>query len=82
VAQSGQGSGTQSTSRQVGSALGIAILGTILFASLGGILSHRIDGSVDAATKEKVVTAVTASAGAAIPGLGRDPATQRRAIGP
>ena len=31
VERSGQGSGTQSTARQVGSALGIAVLGTVLF---------------------------------------------------
>lgn len=30
----GQGSGTQSTSRQIGSALGIAVLGTILFTGI------------------------------------------------
>ena len=35
LARSGEGSGIQSTSRQVGSALGIAILGTVLFATLG-----------------------------------------------
>ena len=39
VEQSGQGSGTQSTSRQIGSALGIAILGTVLFAGLGALLT-------------------------------------------
>ena len=37
VRESGQASGTQSTSRQVGSALGIAILGTVLFTSTAGI---------------------------------------------
>jgi len=35
VANSGQASGTQSTSRQIGSAFGIAILGTVLFTALG-----------------------------------------------
>ena len=34
VERSGQGSGTQSTARQIGSAFGIAILGTVLFATL------------------------------------------------
>ena len=33
VANSGQASGTQSTSRQIGSAFGIAILGTVLFSA-------------------------------------------------
>ena len=45
IEQSGQGSGTESTSRQVGSALGIAILGTILFTSVGGSLEARLADS-------------------------------------
>lgn len=40
VANSGQGSRTQSTTRQLGSALGVAILGTVLFGSLAGRLSE------------------------------------------
>jgi EmrB/QacA subfamily drug resistance transporter len=44
TAQSGQASGTQSTTRQVGAALGIALLGTILAAGLGsGTKSRLID---------------------------------------
>ncbi len=42
TAQSGQASGTQSTTRQVGAALGIAILGTILAASLGSETEARL----------------------------------------
>jgi len=69
--QSGQGSGTQSTSRQVGSALGIAILGTILFSSLGAGLQAKLDErpEIPAAVATQIVDAVVDSAGSAIPGL-------------
>ncbi len=69
--QSGQGSGTQSTARQIGSALGIAILGTILFSSLGGILGSKLAerDELPAATQEQIVDAVVDSSGTAIPGL-------------
>ena len=64
---SGQGSGTQSTSRQVGSALGIAILGTVLFTSTGGILSNSLDDAgVREAQRDQIVSSVVDSAGAAI----------------
>ena len=64
---SGQGSGTQSTSRQVGSALGIAILGTVLFTSTGGILSNSLDDAgVPEAQRDQIVSSVVDSAGAAI----------------
>lgn len=70
VEKSGQGSGTQSTSRQVGSALGIAILGTILFTSVGASLQSRIaDSPLPDAQKTQIVDAVVNSAGNAIPGL-------------
>lgn len=77
VEQSGQGSGTQSTSRQIGSALGIAVLGTVLFAGLGGILGQRLDDTgLPAAQREQVVSTVVSSAGAAITGLAADPDTR------
>ena len=64
---SGQGSGTQSTSRQVGSALGIAILGTVLFTSTGGILSNSLDDAgVPEDQRDQIVSSVVDSAGAAI----------------
>jgi EmrB/QacA subfamily drug resistance transporter len=70
VEQSGQGSGTQSTARQIGSALGIAILGTILFTSVGTVLDARLaDRGVPAATAEQISSLVVDSAGTAIPGL-------------
>ncbi len=76
VQQSGQGSGTQSTARQLGSALGIAILGTILFTSTAGLLGSALDDrGLPAAERDKVVSAVVDSAGGAIAGLEANPAT-------
>lgn len=77
VEQSGQGSGTQSTSRQIGSALGIAILGTVLFAGLGALMSSRLADipGLSATTRTELTSAVTTSAGAAIPALSADRAT-------
>ena len=76
VERSGQGSGTQSTARQVGSALGIAILGTVLFLTL----TDRFDSalttlSVPDAQRIQLVDAVESSAGAVIPALAANPAT-------
>lgn len=77
VRRSGQGSGLQSTARQVGSALGIAVLGTVLFAGLGGLLGDRLADRPDLspAQRDQVVSAVKESAGAAINGLAADPRT-------
>ncbi|TXN30419.1 MFS transporter [Lacisediminihabitans profunda] len=70
VDQSGQGSGTSSTARQIGSALGIAILGTILFTSAGTALDARLaDRNLPESARTQVVNAVVDSAGAAIPAL-------------
>lgn len=71
LADSGQASGMQSTSRQVGSALGIAILGTVLFTSLGASLDTRLTdmpGVTDAA-RTQIVDAVVDSSGSIIPQL-------------
>lgn len=69
VAESGQGAGTQSTTRQVGSALGVAVLGTLLFSGL----SHRLDTTLPdllpPEQAQEVAQAVTRSAGGAISGL-------------
>ncbi|WP_106398160.1 MFS transporter [Actinocorallia populi] len=40
-ASAGQASGTQSTARQVGSALGIALIGTVFATSLGHVMRER-----------------------------------------
>lgn len=80
VERSGQGSGTQSTSRQVGSAFGIAILGTILFTVLGARLDADLaDQGVPEQARTQVVEAVKGSAGAVIPSLAADPATEQAA---
>ena len=77
VAKSGQGSGTQSTTRQIGSAFGIAILGTVLFVSLGTDLDRRLETvpGLSTAQREQTVDAVRDSAGAVIPALAADPRT-------
>lgn len=74
VAQSGQASGTQSTSRQVGAALGIAILGTVLFTTTGTALDAKLSSDVPSlpeSSRTQIVDAVVVSAGGAIPGLER-----------
>jgi predicted MFS family arabinose efflux permease len=72
VEQSGQASGTQSTARQLGSAFGIAILGTVLFTSLGALLRTSLD-ALPPAARQGVVDAVTQSAGTSIPELAAEP---------
>ncbi|GAA2048279.1 DHA2 family efflux MFS transporter permease subunit [Leifsonia soli] len=76
VEQSGQGSGTTSTARQIGSALGIAVLGTVLFATATAVFDARLDDrGVPAAQRDQLVSAVVDSSGAAIAGLEQDPRT-------
>jgi EmrB/QacA subfamily drug resistance transporter len=70
--KSGQGSGTASTARQIGSALGIAILGTILFTSVGSSLDAKLIDqapTLSESATSQIVDAVVVSAGEAIPGL-------------
>jgi len=69
--KSGQGSGSQSTVRQIGSALGIAVLGTVLFTSTQASLETRLgELQIDSTQQVQIVDAVVESAGAAIPALG------------
>ncbi len=76
VERSGQGSGTQSTARQIGSAFGIAVLGTVLFSVLGARFDAGLtDIGVPEQTRTQLVTAVKDSAGAVIPSLAADPRT-------
>lgn len=76
VSESGQASGTQSTSRQLGSALGIAVLGTVLFTSVQIQLTNTLnDQGLPADTVSAVVSSVVDSSGGAILGLGKDPAS-------
>jgi EmrB/QacA subfamily drug resistance transporter len=66
----GQASGSQSTVRQVGSALGIAVLGTLLFTGVQSSLEARIaEQSVSAEQSTKIVDLVVDSAGGVIPSL-------------
>lgn len=74
----GQASGSQSTVRQIGSALGIAVLGTILFTSTQASAELRIRETefvqtLTAAQQDEFVTAISTpvvdSAGAALPGI-------------
>lgn len=77
VTEGGQASGTQSTARQLGAALGIAILGTILFSTTAGVLTAKLDDrQVPAEQRDQVVSAVVDSAGGAIAGLGKSPQTE------
>lgn len=71
VGLSGQGSGTQSTARQIGSALGIAVLGTVLFTATGAALDARLaDMSTrPESARTQIVDTVVVSAGSAIPAL-------------
>lgn len=63
-AASGQASGTQSTSRQLGAALGVAVLGTVLFSTTAGALTARLDDrGVPTAQSDQVVSQVVDSAG-------------------
>ena len=78
VSQSGQASGLQSTVRQLGAALGIAVLGTLLVSTLGAATANNLSavpGLPDSAQKQ-VVSVVQGSAGAAIPVLGKMPGGQ------
>jgi EmrB/QacA subfamily drug resistance transporter len=75
--ESGAASGTQSVARQLGSALGIAVLGTILFTSTQIQLTNMLtDEKLPAAQVTQVVNAVVDSAGAAIVGLEANPTTR------
>lgn len=72
----GQGSGIQSAFRQLGSALGIAVLTTVFFTSLGSDLEERLAASgLPAQRSEQLARAVTDSAGAAIAPLAARPET-------
>ncbi|HEY6959771.1 MAG TPA: DHA2 family efflux MFS transporter permease subunit [Candidatus Limnocylindria bacterium] len=74
ASRSGLASGTNSTMRQVGSALGIAILGTVLFASLANGTRDRLtDQGLPSQATEAIVSAMDASAGQALPAIRVDP---------
>ncbi|HCK79491.1 MAG TPA: MFS transporter [Actinobacteria bacterium] len=69
VDKSGQASGTQSTSRQVGTALGVAILGAVLWTSLGSTLTADLQQpqvGLSAQEAQKVADSIVASSGVTI----------------
>ncbi len=63
--QAGQASGMQSTARQLGAALGIAILGTVFAASLVSLTDSGLSeiAALDIQAKDRIVTQVADSAG-------------------
>jgi len=75
VDESGQASGLQSTVRQLGSALGVAVLGGLLIGSLGRLTRSNLEAlPAPADVVERVTAVVSDSAGTAIAGLQADPA--------
>ena len=75
VEESGQASGIQSTSRQVGSALGVAILGSILLTVLTSKTTAALAAvpGIPKSVSDQVVHVVSSSGGAAIGSLGSMP---------
>lgn len=74
--KSGQASAMTSTFRQVGSALGAAVLGAVLFTGLGDDLAKKLDDlpGVSAEQATQIVDGVQGSAGQAIVGMESNPA--------
>jgi EmrB/QacA subfamily drug resistance transporter len=76
VERSGQGSATQSTARQTGSALGIAVLGTAFFTTLKVGTENRLaDAVAENPMVQSLVDSVNASSGGSIASLAADPQT-------
>jgi EmrB/QacA subfamily drug resistance transporter len=73
VAESGQASAVQSTSRQLGAAIGTAIIGATLIFGLGSVAAQLEDRGVPTEQATQVSEAVASSAGQAIPGLADAP---------
>ena len=75
VRKSGQASGTQSTARQLGSALGTAILGTVLFLSLSKLTFSNLASvpGLDEAQRHQIADLVEKTAGTVIPSLHQQP---------
>ena len=78
MTKAGQASGSQSTVRQIGSALGIAVLGTVLFTATQASIETRIvdlpalsvlDQPTRQVLAEQIAKPVSDSAGAAIPAI-------------
>jgi EmrB/QacA subfamily drug resistance transporter len=76
--ESGQGSGTQSTSRQIGSALGIAVLGAVLAVGLGAFTKDQVSQvpGVTAEQADQISQAVRSTGGGAITELRATPGSE------
>jgi EmrB/QacA subfamily drug resistance transporter len=76
VERSGQGSATQSTARQTGSALGIAVLGSAFFSTLRTGTEDRLaDAVAGNPALQSLVDSVTASSGGSIAAIDANPQT-------
>ncbi|MFI8852960.1 DHA2 family efflux MFS transporter permease subunit [Streptomyces sp. 891-h] len=76
VRSAGQGSGIQSAARELGSALGIAILTTLFFTTLASDLKDRLgDAGLSGPQADQLSDVVTKSAGSVIPSLSDNPRT-------
>jgi len=73
IAASGQASAVQSTARQVGAAIGTAVVGATLILGLGTVKGQLTGLGVDDATATKVADAMSSSAGQAYNGLAQIP---------
>jgi hypothetical protein len=74
---SGQGAGILSAVRQLGIALGIALLTTVFYTTLGAVLRDSLTAAgTPAAQAGDLSHTVTRSAGAVIPSLAAKPQTQ------
>ncbi|WP_226963893.1 MFS transporter [Nostocoides sp. F2B08] len=74
VDESGQASGLQSTVRQLGSALGVAVLGGFLISTLGRATRDNLEAlSLPGSVVDRVTAVVADSAGTAIAGLQAQP---------
>lgn len=73
VTESGQGSAVQSTSRQVGAAIGTAILGSTLLFGLGAVATELENRGIPTAAANQIADLVKASAGTVIPSFASQP---------
>ena len=81
ISESGSASAVQSTSRQVGAAIGTALIGTTLLIGLGSTAGHLEDRGIPATQAQQVSDAVASSAGQAIPSLAAQPNGQELVAG-
>jgi EmrB/QacA subfamily drug resistance transporter len=73
VEQSGSASGAQSTARQLGAAIGIAILGATLLAGLGSANRALTERGVSPEQAAEVTAELRATAGTVVPSLADEP---------